>query len=110
MNEESAYRSEYTYSIYIGLKDKDSYKEYFTFNDIKSCLAEYCSGRDIAFSVTDIHGGYSHNKGYVTENSIKIEIAGADIQTVERIVSHFKKLVNTDTVMVTREKTEYRYI
>lgn len=97
------------YDIYIGLKDKESYEEYFDIEEFKDILTKYCTNKKIAFSLTPLKGGYSHNKGYVTENSIRIELIGADYEEVKHLGLFLKEKVNTDTIMVTKEETEVEY-
>lgn len=97
------------YEIYIGLKDKESYEEYFTIDEFKEIIMRYCSNNNIAFSLIPLKGGYYHNKGYTTENSIKIELIGADHETVKKMALELKEKINTDTVMITSELIEAEY-
>ena len=94
------------YSIYIGLLDMDSYEEIITVDKFRQILEEYCKNKKIAFSLSLLRGGYSHGKGYATENSLLIELIGIDHDSAERMALSLKKKVNTDSVMVTREYIE----
>lgn len=100
----------YKYDIFIGLKDKDSYEEYFTIKQFTELLEEYCKDKQIAFSLISQFGGYTHNKGYTTETSLKIEMIGADYEIVKELGLALKKMVNTDTIMITREKSNFEFL
>ena len=125
MSAEDSFNETYKYEIYVGLKDKDDYNEYLSVEDVREYLCEYCKGENIAFSMVNQIGGYAHNKGYVTGTSLKLVLVGASYETVVDEARKFvinlikenliklkmhkilKKKVNTDTVMITREKTNF---
>lgn len=98
------------YSIYIGLKDKQTYDEYLNIDDFKEILNKYCTNNKIAFSLTVLRGGYTHNLGYVTENSLKIELIGANSDEVKKMALWLKERINTDTVMITKEDIDTAYL
>lgn len=97
------------YEIYIGLKDQDTYEELFSVDDFNIILAKICSRKEIGFSLTTQLGGYSHNKGYVTETSLRITLLGANEDEVIKISNALKDLINTDTIMITVRECEYCY-
>lgn len=97
------------YDIYIGLKDKETYSEYLTTNDFKEVVDHYCNENKIAFSLSTLRGGYKHNKGYVTENSLRVELIGADYEEVKKMALWLKERINTDTVMITKEEIDATY-
>ena len=66
------------YEIFIGLKDKDTYDEIFDEESFKKALSEICKEKQICFSLLTQLGGYTHNKGYTTETSLRIVIIGID--------------------------------
>lgn len=98
------------YEIYIGLKDKDTYEELISVEDFVKILAEHCSKKKIGFSVNNQYGGYTHNKGYVTETSMRITLYGLDKKEVEQLGLELKEKVNTDTIMITEEDSDYFYV
>lgn len=98
------------YEIYIGLKDQDTMLEHFTPDDFAKMLSEQCKNKKIGFSLTTQLGGYTHNKGYVTETSLRITLFGIDESEVLLLGETLKKKINTDTIMITSEICEYSYI
>ena len=95
------------YEIFIGIKDKDSYQELLTVDDFRSILTEICTEKQIGFSLLTQLGGYSHNKGYTTETSLRIILIGIDEDEITRLSERLKKKINTDAVLVTKTEIEY---
>lgn len=98
------------YEIYIGLKDKDSYEEIFDPYFFSQVLAKVCSDHKFGFSLTTQLGGYSHNKGYVTETSLRITLIGLEKEKVYLLGDKLKELINTDTIMITGEDIYYNFL
>lgn len=102
--------SGYGFEIFIGLKDQNSYEEILSVEDFRNILFEVCEKDNIGFSLLYQVGGYSHNKGYTTENSLRISIVGVDENKIYELASQLKKMVNTDTVLITKTKIEYAFL
>lgn len=98
------------YEIYIGLKDQHTYEEILTVEDFVKILSQHCTESKIGFSLTTQLGGYSHNLGFVTETSLRITLFGAEENTIKKLGLDLKKIVNTDTIMITCEESEYYYL
>lgn len=97
------------YEIYIGLKDQKTYEELFTVEMFAKELASHCTKKKIGFSLVTQLGGYTHNKGYVTETSVRITLFGIEEKEMKELALALKKLVNTDTIMITSEVSNYYY-
>lgn len=97
------------YELYIGLKDKETLDEIFAAEDFAKILSRQCTNKQIGFSMTAQLGGYSHNKGYVTETSLRITMFGIKEKEVYELGEKLKELINTDTIMITKEECEYYY-
>ena len=100
----------FKYEIFVGLKDKDSYKEVFDAETFKNILTEICLEKEIGFSLLTQTGGYSHNKGYTTETSLRVIIIGIDEEEVQTIGERLKTLINTDTILITKTEIEYCFL
>ncbi len=110
MGKDDRFEKGIKYEIFVGIKDKDSYLEILSVEDVKSMLAEICIEKEIGFSLLTQLGGYSHGKGYTTETSLRVIILGADEEEVNLIGDRLKKAVNTDTILITRSEVEYAFI
>ena len=98
------------YEIFVGLKDKDSYEEVFNSEDFKNILAEICTEKEIGFSLLTQTGGYSHNKGYTTETSLRVIIIGIDEEEVRVLGERLKSVINTDTILITKTEVDYGFL
>lgn len=99
----------YKFEIYIGLKDKETYEEIFNEEIFASILSRICLNRKIAFSLTNQLGGFAHNKGYTTETSLKITLIGSTEEIANELGETLKELINTDTILITKEEIEYYF-
>lgn len=98
------------YEIFVGLKDKDSYEEIFSVNKFKEILAEICTEKQISFSLLTQLGGYTHNKGYTTETSLRVIIIGINEEELVQLSVRLKEMINTDTVLITKTDIEYSFM
>lgn len=95
------------YEIFVGMKDQDNYEELFTADDFKDILTDICTEKEIGFSLLTQTGGYSHNRGYTTETSLRVIIIGIGEDEVRAIGERLKTLINTDTILITKTDVEY---
>ena len=95
------------YEIFIGFKDNDTYEEVLNVNDFKNILAKICTEKELSFSLVTQTGGYSHNKGYTTETSMRIIIIGAEEEEIILLGKKLMKIINTDTILITKTDIEY---
>lgn len=95
------------YEIFIGIKDKDSYKEILNVEDFMNMMTEICTEKQMSFSLLTQLGGYTHGKGYTTETSMRVIIIGVSEQEIVALGECLKKKVNTDTILITRTEVEY---
>lgn len=98
------------YEIFVGIKDKDVYQEFFSVNDFKQILTKMCSEKEIGFSLLTQVGGYTHNKGYTTETSLRIVLIGISEEEVHNIGLKLKEIINTDTILITKTEIEYSFV
>ena len=110
MSKEQTFENGVKYEIFIGIKDKDSYQEHLGVEDFKEILTEICAEKEISFSLLTQLGGYTHNKGYTTETSLRVIIIGADEEEITRLGELLKERVNTDTILITRTAIEYCFM
>ena len=95
------------YEIFIGIKDKDTYQEVFNVESFKNLLTEICVEKQISFSLLTQLGGYTHNKGYTTETSMRVIIIGISEEEILPLGTKLKEMVNTDTILITKTDIEY---
>ena len=98
------------YEVFVGIKDKDSYIEHLDVSDFKRILTEICTEKKISFSLIKQMGGYTHSKGYTTETSLRVILIGIREEEVHRLADELKRIINTDTVLITKSDIEYCYV
>ena len=98
------------YEIFIGLKDKDTYDEIFNVNSFVEVLSEICEKREINFTLLRQFGGYTHNKGYTTETSLRVVIIGIHEDELTLLGKKLKEIINTDTILITKTEIEYSFM
>ena len=98
------------YEIFIGLKDKDTYDEILNVDSFKIVLSEICTEKQISFSLLTQFGGYSHNKGYTTETSLRVIIIGISEDELILLGKKLKDIINTDTILITKTEIEYSFM
>lgn len=98
------------YEIFIGIIDKDSYQEILNAESFKEILVEVCTEKQISFSLLTQLGGFTHNKGYTTETSLRVIIIGISEEELMLLGMKLKELVNTDTILITKTEIEYSFI
>ena len=107
---DNIFQKGYKYEIFIGIKDKDSYQEILNAESFKKILVEVCTEKQISFSLLTQLGGYTHNKGYTTETSLRVIIIGINEDELMRLSLKLKELVNTDTILITKTEIEYSFM
>lgn len=107
---EQSFQKGIKYEIFIGLKDKDSYREILNVDSFRNLLTEICTEEQISFSLLTQFGGYTHNKGYTTETSLRVIIIGIAEEELVRLGAKLKELINTDTILITKTEIEYSFM
>lgn len=108
--DDKLYEKGLKYEIFVGIKDKDSYQEILDVNDFKNILTEICAEKQVCFTLLTQLGGYTHNKGYTTETSFRIVIIGLDEKEINLLGARLKKIINTDTILITKTDIEYCFM
>ena len=98
------------YEIFIGLKDKDTYEELLDVDRFKEVLTDICTEKQISFTMLTQLGGYTHDKGYTTETSLRVVIIGISENEMKLLGNKLKEIVNTDTILITKTEIEYSFV
>lgn len=106
----SGFTKKCCYEIFIGMKDKDTYTESPEKRDYVQKVSKFFEENKIDYTLSLQTGGYSHNKGYVIETSICVQLLNLEEETIIDIAKKLKELVNTDTVMITKAYLDTTFI
>lgn len=97
--------------IYIGLNDSESRKQKYSTELFLSILRNVCIGYRVAFSVSELRGGYFHNdKTFVSENSLCLMLIGTDDTMADEIAKDLCAFFHQESVMVLRDTVDCRFI
>lgn len=108
--EDNRFKKGLKFEIFIGLKDKDTYDEMLSVDNFKQILSEICTEKQISFTLLTQFGGYTHNKGYTTETSLRVIIIGISEEELIPLGNKLKEIINTDTVLITKSEIEYCFM
>ena len=87
-----------------------SYEEILNVEKFKEILVEVCTESNICFSLLTQLGGYTHNKGYTTETSLRIIIIGISEDEIVLLGQKLREKVNTDTILISKTEIEYSFM
>lgn len=99
------------YQIFIGLNDGETKKQEFGTEQFRKILCNVCKNYRLAFSVSEMHGGYFHESGeFVSENSLCLTLIGADDAIVDEIAKDVCAFFRQESVMVTQDTIHCRFV
>lgn len=97
--------------IYVGLNDSESRVQKHPTEVFLRILRNVCIGYRVAFSVSELRGGYFHNdKSFVSENSLCLTLIGADDTMADEIAKDLCAFFHQESVMVLRDRVDCRFI
>ncbi len=96
-----------TYRIYIGMNDKEKFKQLCPTEDFVEIVRSICEDYKIAFSMDEKVGGYMMSNGtFITEKSLVLSISGFDFEQIIKLAEDLRIKLNQESIMVMREVPE----
>ncbi|MBQ6333862.1 MAG: DUF3574 domain-containing protein [Erysipelotrichaceae bacterium] len=97
--------------IYVGLNDSDTHVQEHDTERYVSILQNVCKAYHVAFSMSQIKGGYLHEDGtYVKEDSLALTFLDVDDEVIKEIAKDLCAFFNQESVMVTYMPAEILFI
>ena len=99
------------YQIYIGCHDSQLFTEVVSEDELRETVTLFFRQYKIDFSMYSAKGGYLHEDGsFVYENSLCINIIGADDLDIIRLAKSISMLMNQECSLVVKEsvKADFR--
>ena len=101
----------YQTTIYVGLNDADSRAQRFETDKYLSILQNVCRSYHVAFSVSQVSGGYFHQDGtYVQENTLVLSLMDVPDDVIRSIAEDLCVFFRQETVLVTKSPSEIFYV
>ena len=99
------------YQIFVGLNDSQTREQEFSTEQFQKIICNVCKGYRVAFSVSNLQGGYFHDDGmFVAENSLCLTLIGADDTMVDEIAKDICAFFHQESVLVTHDTVDCRLV
>ena len=93
--------------IHIGLNDMNAHEQLFDDEKYINILVNVCKNYEVAFSVTQMNGGYFHDDGsYVVEKSMALKLIDVPDDKVNEIAKDLCVFFHQESVLITRNEIE----
>lgn len=103
-------QSQAKYHMYIGLNDKDTYKQLISDDEALKIVSEICLKYVDGYTVTKRQGGYKDDKGIVTqENSLVYEFYLATDEQIKSIMDETLVKLNQNSILIEKAKVDYKF-
>jgi hypothetical protein len=98
-------------TIYIGLNDSISKEQKFDTKRYVSLLKNVCQSYHVAFSMSEMTGGYFHDDGtYVEENTLVLMMLDVPDAVVQEIATDLCTFFHQESVMVTYSDADVHFV
>lgn len=105
-----ANQSEFKYNMYVGLNDKDTYKQIISDDEAQKIVSDICLKYLDGYTVTKRQGVYKDEKGIVTqENSLVYEFYFATDEKIKSIMDEALVKLNQNSILVEKAKVDYNF-
>ena len=89
------------YIIYIGLNDQHTRRQEVNTLDAYKIATNVFATHTGGATITEARGVYTHDDGQIiTESTLRCEVFGADLESIERAVTILKDAFNQESVAV----------
>ena len=110
VNQMAAEQSVAWYTLYVGLNDKDSYRQEISDEDTIKIIYDVCSSHTDGFTVWKANGMWVDEKEIATyENTIVCRFYETDESTIHHIADELIRELNQNTILIEKSAgaTEY---
>lgn len=98
------------YQIYIGCRDSQLRDEIVSEDELRETVVQFFRKREIGFTILSVKGGYLHEDGmFISENTICINIIGADDLDIIKLAKSLKMFMNQEYSLVVKDVIKAQY-
>lgn len=95
------------FTVNIGTKDKELYKEICDSDKIRRIISYVCKGYHVSYVLRFQRGGYMHENGtFVEEDSVAIALMGVSEEIVREIAADTCAFFRQETVLIEKQYVE----
>lgn len=103
-------QTDFKYTLYIGLNDKDTYKQLLSDDEVQKLLSDICLKYVDGYTFSKRQGAYKNEKGVVTlERSFVYEFYAATDEEIKSIMDEALVQLNQTSILVEKVKIDYRF-
>lgn len=105
-----ANQTDYKYTMYVGLNDKDTYKQILSDDEAEKIMSEICLKYVDGYTFSKRQGAYKNEKGVVTkENSLVFEFYDTTDEKIKDIMNEALVKFNQSSILIEKTKVNYQF-
>lgn len=105
-----ANQTDFKYTMYIGLNDKDTYKQVMSDDEAEKLMSEICLKYVDGYTFSKRQGAYKNEKGVVTkENSLVFEFYDASDEKIRSIMDEALVKLHQNSILIEKTKVNYQF-
>ena len=104
--EEGVVAEDISYSVYIGLTDKNQNRQIIEDDVALELVKTICINNNVAYTIYNANGGYNDGCILHTEKTLVLEMDRIDEETLDKIINDIKRRLNIHSVMVMKKPVE----
>ncbi|MBO6120067.1 MAG: hypothetical protein J6P02_06330 [Lachnospiraceae bacterium] len=104
--EEGVVAEDISYSVYIGLTDKNQNRQIIEDDVALELVKTICINNNVAYTIYNANGGYNDGGILHTEKTLVLEMDRIDEETLDKIINDIKRRLNIHSVMVMKKPVE----
>lgn len=103
---EAAATEDISYSVYIGLTDKNQKRQMIETEVAKEIIKVICVNNSVGYTIYETNGGYKKDGAIHTEKSLVLEMDRIDDETLYNVANDIKRRLNTSSVMIMKKTVD----
>lgn len=102
--------TDYKFTMYIGLNDKDTYKQLMSDDEAQQLISKICLKYVDGFTFSRRQGAYKNEKGVVTqESSLVYEFYSVTDKEIRNIMDEAIVQLNQSSILIEKTKVNYQF-
>lgn len=103
-------QTDFKYTLYIGLNDKDTYKQLMSDDEAQKLISEICLKYVDGYTFSKQQGAYKNEKGIMTqESSLVYEFYSVTDEAIKSIMNESLVRLNQSSILIEKTKLNYQF-
>ena len=104
--EESIVAEDISYSVYVGLTDKNQNRQIIDDEVALELIKTICINHGVGYTIYAAQGGYNDKGVLHTEKTYVLEMDRIDEKILDNVINDIKKRLNVHTLMIMKKSVE----